>query len=176
MAAVERMLAGAPGTAHPSALVQASFLTRLARALLVEPDFPALPEAFERLLERDRARRAARQLAECHQRESRSFTNKGANSSAPDRKSGVPSREIDHRLAAQTAVILRDLEARRLSWFAEYLEMCSTGASATGNPEVAAASLALVDRYWRARRQLPRIDPERPQAPTPRPKRHHIEA
>jgi hypothetical protein len=40
--------------------------------------------------------------------------------------SGVPSAEIDHRLAAQTAVILRDLEARRLSWFAEYLEMCST--------------------------------------------------
>jgi hypothetical protein len=41
----------------------------LAAALLLEPHFPALPEGLERLLDRDHARRAARQFVEARQRE-----------------------------------------------------------------------------------------------------------
>jgi hypothetical protein len=47
-------------------LRHAVFLTRLAAALLLEPEFPALPDAFWRLLDRDRARKAAAQLSQSH--------------------------------------------------------------------------------------------------------------
>jgi hypothetical protein len=66
----------------------------------------------------------------------------------------------------QTAGILRDLEAARRALFAEYLEMSGQDACGTRNPAIAAASLALLDCYWRACRRLPRIGSERPSSPS----------
>jgi hypothetical protein len=44
------------------------------------------------------------------------------------------------------------------------------------NPEVQAASLALLDRYWRSRQRLPEMAGERPPKPSPRRKRRAIAA
>ena len=63
-------------------LIEASFLARQASALLLEPEFPAL-EGFERLLDLDRARLAARQLAQSRSRQYQSFSRKGGGIPTP---------------------------------------------------------------------------------------------
>ncbi len=144
--------------------LQASFLVRLAAALLVEADFPALPDGFWRLLDRDRARAAARQLAESRGSWYRSFSKHGTEPAPPDR-AGSPREEIDHRLAAQTAATLEDLRSTRLDLFSEYLDLANRDDVGSQNPEVRAASLALLDGHWRSRRRLLQIETARAQKP-----------
>lgn len=165
LAAAERVLhelESAPDTPERNRLLlQASFLARLASALLLEPEFPALPEGFERLLDRDRARLAARQLARSRGRQYRSFSRKGGDPTPRDRQRGTPVMEIDHRLAARTAATIRELEDARIDLFSAYLHLWDD-ASTTPDPEAETASLALLDRYWRSQRRLLQIAVERP--------------
>lgn len=165
LAAAERVLHELESTPDPPErnrlLLQASFLARLASALLLEPEFPALPEGFERLLDRDRARLAARQLARSRSRQYQSFSRKGGAPNSRDRKPGRPVTEIDHRLAARTAATIRELEATRLDLFSAYLHLWDD-ASTTPDPETETASLALLDRYWRSQRRPLKIAVERP--------------
>ena len=65
--------------------LQASLPGRLAAALLVEPDFPALPDGFWRLLDRVRARAAARQLVRSCGAWYRCFTKHATEPAPPDR-------------------------------------------------------------------------------------------
>ena len=44
------------------------------------------------------------------------------------------------------------------------------------NPEVRAASLALLDRYWQSRQRLPRMASDRSPNPSPRPDRRALAA
>jgi hypothetical protein len=134
-------------------LLQASFLNRLAAALLLEPDFPALPGGFGRLLDRDRARTAARQLADSRGRQYRSYTQKGAEPTPRDPNPGRPYTAIDLRLAAQTAATLQDLEAARLDLFREYLQFANRSET-SNDPEVCSAALALLARYWQSQGRL----------------------
>ena len=143
-----------------SSLLQASFLTRLAAALLLEPDFPDLPAGFERLLDRDRARRAARQLAKSRGREYQAFTKKKAELAPRNRNPGAPLTDTDRRLGAETMATLRQLETLRLELLNEYLRF-ESDSTATRNPEVQAASLVLLDRYWRSRQRLLEMTTER---------------
>lgn len=145
-------------------LLQASFLARLAAALLLEPGYPDLPEGFERLLDRDRARLAARQLAESRGRLFQYFSKKGAEPAPHDRNPGVPLTDTDRRLGAETVETLRQLETIRLELLNEYLHL-HDNSNTSMNPEVQAASLALLDRYWRSRQRLPEMASERPSKP-----------
>lgn len=167
----ERIVAQCERSADPvrrnHLLLQSSFLVRLATALLIEPHFPALPDGFWRLLDRDRARAAARQLAESRGRRYRSFS-KRASKPTPVDRSGSPQVEIDRRLARQTATTLDDLKAVRRDLFREYLDLAGRDEVSSPNPEVRAASLALVDGYWRSGRCLLRIGSKRAQHPLSR--------
>jgi hypothetical protein len=152
------------------ALLRASFLARLAAALLLEPGFPDVPKGFERLLDRDRARLAARQLAESRGRIYRYFSKKAAEPAPRDRNPGAPLTATDHRLGAETAETLRQLRTIRLELLNAYLHL-HEDSNTSMNPEVRAASLALLDRYWQSRQRLPRIASERSPNPSPRPDR-----
>jgi hypothetical protein len=153
----ERILGALEGSADPvhrnRLLLQASFLVRLAAAQLIEPDFPALPHGFWRLLDRDRARVAARQLAESRGRRYRSFSKRASKPTPPDR-TGSPQTEIDRRLAAATAATLENLRSVRRDLLREYLDLASRNDAGSRSAEVRAATLALVDGYWRSGRQL----------------------
>ena len=142
-------------------LLGASFLARLAAALLLQPDFPALPEGFDRLRDRDRARRAAHQLALSRGRQYRSYSKSHREPTPRERKPGFPVTEIDRRLAAETAATLHELEVARLDLLGAYLHL-RRDSSPSPNPEVQAASLSLVDRYWCSHQRLLEIDVERP--------------
>ena len=125
--------------------LRASFLARLAAALPLEPGFPDAPKGFERPLDRDRARLAARQLAVSRGRIYRYLSKKAAEPAPRDRNPGAPLTATDHRLGAETAETLRQLRTIRLELLNAYLRLHD--ASNTGmNPEVRAASLALLDR------------------------------
>ena len=163
------------GPTRHLALLRASFLARLAAALPLEPGFPDVPKGFERLLDRDRARLAARQLAESRGRIYRYLSKKAAEPAPRDRNPGAPLTATDHRLGAETAETLRQLRTIRLELLNAYLHLHED--SNTGmNPEVRAARLALLDRYWRSRQRLPRIASERSPNPSPRPDRRAIAA
>jgi len=149
------------------ALLQASFLTRLAAALLLEPDFPDLPAGFERLLDRDRARRAARQLAKSRGREYRAFSKKKEEPDPRNRSPGAPLTETDRRLGAETMATLRQLETVRLELLNEY-QRFESDSTASRNPQVQAASLALLGRYWRSRQRLLEMTTERTSKSSPR--------
>ena len=157
------------------ALLRASFLARLAAALLLEPGFPDVPKGFERLLDRDRARLAARQLAESRGRIYRYFSKKVAEPAPRDRNPGAPLTATDHRLGAETAETLRQLRTIRLELLNAYLHL-HEDSNTSMNPEVRAASLALLDRYWQSRQRLPRMASERSPKPSPRPDRRAIAA
>jgi hypothetical protein len=155
------------------ALLQASFLARLAAALLLEPGFPDLPAGFERLLDRDRARLVARQLSESRGRLYQYFSKKVAEPAPNDRNPGAPLTDTERRLGAETAETLRQLEMVRRELLNEYLHL--HGDSNTSmNPEVQAASLALLDRYWKSSQRLPEMVSERPSKPSPRRSRRAI--
>ena len=171
--------------------LRASFLARLAAALLLEPGFPDVPKGFERLLDRDRARLAARQLAESRGRIYRCLSKKAAEPAPRDRNPGAPLTATDHRLGAETAETLRQLRTIRLgAETAETLRQLRTirlellnaylhlheDSNTSMNPEVRAASLALLDRYWQSRQRLPRMASERSPKPSPRPDRRAIAA
>jgi hypothetical protein len=141
-------------------------LNRLAAALLLEPDFPALPDGFGRLLDRDRGRTAARQLADSRERQYRSYTKKGAEPTPRDPKSGRPYIEIDIRLAAQTSATLQDLEATRLDLFREYFEFVNRDET-SNHAEVQSAALALLARYWQSQGRLLRLEIQRPSKLSP---------
>ena len=145
-------------------LLQASFLARLAAALLLEPGSPDLPTGFERLLDRDRARLAARQLADSRGRLYQYFSKKGAEPASHDRNPGALLTDTDRRLGAETAETLRQLEMVRRELLHEYLHLHADSNTST-NPEVHAASLALLNRYWRSLQRLPEMASERPSKP-----------
>jgi hypothetical protein len=145
-------------------LLQAFFLVRLAAALLLQPGFPDLPSGFERLLDRDRARLASRQLAESRGRFHQYFSKKVAEPASHDRNPGAPLTDTDRRLGAETAETLRQLEMVRRELLHEYLQLHGDSNTST-NPEVHAASLALLNRYWRSRQRLPEMASERPSKP-----------
>ena len=169
LAGAEEILAELEADNSPKrnlALLQASFLARLAAALLLEPGFPDLPEGFERLLDRDRARLAARQLAESRGRLYQYFSKKVAEPAPHDRNPGAPLTDTDRRLGAETAETLRQLEMIRLELLNEYLHL-HDDSNTSMNQEVQAASLALLDRYWLFRQRLPEMASERPTKPSP---------
>ena len=85
-----------------SLLLQASFLARLAAALLLEPS-----EGFEQLLDRDHARHAARHLSESRRRHDQSFSKKAKEPATRDRNPGAPLTDTDRRLGAETAATSR---------------------------------------------------------------------
>ena len=178
LAGAEEILAELEADNSPKrnlALLQASFLARLAAALLLEPGFPDVPKGFERLLDRDRARLAARQLAESRGRIYRCLSKKAAEPAPRDRNPGAPLTATDHRLGAETAETLRQLRTIRLELLNEYLHL-HDDSNTSMNPEVRAASLALLDRYWQSRQRLPRMASERSPKPSPRPDRRAIAA
>lgn len=138
-------------------LRQAAFLTRLAAALLLEPEFPALPQGFWRLLDRDRARQAAVQLSESQVCQWQSHTQRGLQPTPYSRHAGRPQAEIDYRLAAATAETLCDLKTVRRELFQDYLDLLRCEEPGSANPGVQEASLALLEGYWRDRKRLPRL-------------------
>ena len=138
-------------------LSQAVFLTRLAAALVLDPNFPALPDGFSRLLDRDRARTAAAQLSLSHRGQGQSHTKRHLPLTPGDRNPGRPAEEIDHRLAAETTETLKDLNTLRRELFQDYLDLLRRDEPSSPNPEVQNASLMLLDCYWRDRKRLPRL-------------------
>ena len=134
-----------------------------------------MPKGFERLLDRDRARLAARQLAESRGRIYRCLSKKAAEPAPRDRNPGAPLTATDHRLGAETAETLRQLRTIRLELLNAYLHL-HEDSNTSMNPEVRAASLALLDRYWQSRQRLPRMASERPRKPSPRRNRRAIAA
>lgn len=137
-----------------------SFLIRLAAALLLESDFPALPDGFDCLLERDRARAAAPHLASLRVLVARSHTQKAKPMSLPRPNRGASSTDMDHCLAAQTAATLQDLRATRLDLLNEYLELSRANLPGDNAPDTSSYSVALLDCYWRSRRRLLGINSE----------------
>lgn len=156
-------------------LRHACLLARVAAALLLEPGFPAPPAGIDRLLYRDLARRAARQLATAFARQKRSYTRKGAGElTSHVRQRGLPSREIDWRLTALTATSLQELRSERIELLREYLFLSGQRSLSRTHSDVHAATLALMDCYWRSGRRLLQIIVEPSCHPRPRRSRRDI--
>jgi len=148
MSAAERLLdqldscSDAPERAE--LLAVASFFLRLAAALLLEKDFPALPEGFDILIARDQSPVAGRHLSRCLLEEQSSFMRRQVSQLPPEPR----------RLGAETARTLQDLAATRADLFCEYLFLGSHLPPPEELPEPTAGALALLHTYWQDRRRL----------------------
>lgn len=179
MSATERLLdkldscSDAPERAE--LLAVASFFLRLAAALVLEKDFPALPEGLDILIARDQSRLAGQDLSRRLIEEQSSLMRRQASQLPPEPRSpGRPLTDHDRRLGAETARTLRDLAAIRADLFCEYLFFGSQLPPPDELPEPTAGALALLHKYWQDRRRLllirePRrkADPEAPAEPEP---------
>lgn len=156
-------------------LTLASFFLRLAAALLLEKDFPALPEGLDILIARDQSRVAGRHLSRRLLEEQSSLMRSKALQLPPEPcRPGRPLTDHDRRLGAETARTLQDLAAIRADLFCEYLFLGSHLPPPDELPEPTAGALALLHKYWQDRRRLPLIreprrkaEPEAPAEPEP---------
>lgn len=173
MSAAERLLDQLDSCSDPperaELLALASFFLRLAAALLLEKDFPALPEGLDILIARDQSRVAGRYLSRCLFEEQSSFLRRQASQLQPEpRRPGRPLTDHDRRLGAETARTLEDLQAIRADLFCEYLFLGSHLPPPDELPEPTAGALALLHKYWQDRRRLPLIrEPRRKPEPEP---------
>jgi hypothetical protein len=154
---------------QPGLLPLASFFLRLAAALLLEKDFPALPEALDILIARDQSRFAGRDLSRRLLEEQSCLMRRNAFQLPPEpRRPGRPLTEHDQRLGAETAQTVLDLQAVRADLFCEYLFLGSHLPPPEQLPEPRAGALALLHKYWQDRRRLPLIrEPRRKPEPEP---------
>lgn len=171
MSAAERLLdqliACSDAPERAELLAVASFSLRLAAALLLEKDFPALPERLDILIARDLSRRLIEEQS--------SFMRRQASQLPPEpRRPGRPLTDHDRRPGAETARTLQDLAAIRADLFCEYLFLGSHLPPPDELPEPTAGALALLHKYWQDRRRLLLIresrrkqEPEAPAEPEP---------
>ena len=171
MSAAERLLdqldscSDAPERA--GLLAVASFFLRLAAALVLEKDFPALPEGLDILIARDQSRLAGQDLSRRLIEEQSSFMRRQAAQLPPEPRSpGRPLTDHDRCLGAETARTRLDLAAIRADLFCEYLFLGSHLPPPDELPEPTAGALALLHKYWQDRRRLLLIrEPRRKQEP-----------
>lgn len=136
-------------------LALASFFLRLAAALLLEKDFPALPEGLNILIARDQSRVAGRDLSRRLLNEQSSFLRRKPRQLPPEPpRPGRPLTDHDRRLGAETARTLQTLQAIRADLFCEYLLLGSHLPPPEELPEPTAGALALLHKYWQDRRRL----------------------
>lgn len=163
---VQRLESSDSPSLQPELLPLASFFLRLAAALLLEKDFPALPEALDILIARDQSRLAGRDLSRRLLEEQSCLMRRNALQLPPEpRRPGRPLTDHDQRLGAETAQTVRDLQAIRADLFCEYLFLGSHLPPPEQLPEPTAGALALLHKYWQDRRRLllirePRRKPE----------------
>jgi hypothetical protein len=140
-------------------LTLASFFLRLAAALVLEKDFPALPDGLDVLIARDQSRVAGQDLSRRLLEQQSTFMRPKAVQLPPEpRRPGRPLTDRDRRLGAETARTLQDLAAIRADLFCEYLFLGSHLPPPDELPEPTAGALALLHKYWQDRRRLP-LDP-----------------
>ena len=158
---IERLEAEPDAPDRTARLLQASLLTQLAAALLLEPDFPAGPQGLEQRQDRERARRAVRFLWARHEHRTRRLVTR-APELAPAPKRVPPRTEADRQLAAETAATVRELRELQLDLFGDDLELTRRYESGSRSSAVQEAAWGLLVGYWPSQRRWLRSKREPP--------------